>query len=148
MKRLTTGPIILIAAFISVCIVAYENHASQAKQQDIPVANYTNPQTAIIPDSTSVPDTAERNEMVDIQVMFAKNGYQYCEFYDEYKQWEAQANKMDDEYYQAHPDAPGVAGKKADKWLDLKVSKWLKKHHLPDSLGNTIAFYGPKVCNN
>jgi hypothetical protein len=97
--------------------------------------------------NNQLPDKSEVDPMVDVQILFAKNGYQYCEFYDEYKWWEAQANKMDDDYYQKHPDAPGVGSRKADKWLDMKVSRWLKKHHLPDSIGTTISMYGAKVCH-
>lgn len=86
------------------------------------------------------------DDVTNIQVLFAKKGYSYCEFYSEYKTWESQANRMDDAYYEKHPDAPGVGAKIADKWLDKKVSHWLKIHKLPDSIGRTISIYGDQFC--
>ncbi|MDB4921223.1 hypothetical protein [Mucilaginibacter sp.] len=91
-------------------------------------------------------DTESQVEFEKVKKQFDVKGLNYCDFYYQYKEWESEANKMDDAYYEQHPDDPTTGSKKADEWLNKKIHSWLQRRGLPNSAGEMVEFYGPSCC--
>lgn len=91
-------------------------------------------------------DNSEKTDYESIKKKFEAKGLDYCAFYYQVEKWITQANKIEQDYDDLHPNSFLTASDKADKWLDHKMNTWLRKNHLPDSLGTMVGVYGPAFC--